>query len=74
MSVYIIKKKSKMPHQQRVIDEANELGVKLSALDLFISENDIFKNLHKLEQNRLNRQLFAMDIYFGILKDRIKNF
>jgi hypothetical protein len=72
--MYKIELKSELPHQQRVIVEANELGLKIDALNLFIEENPIFERLNLNEQIRLGEQVFVMSQYFNILKERIENF
>jgi hypothetical protein len=74
MKNYEIKSKSALPHQQRVIAEANDLGDRVSKLKLFIDENEIFKGLGKDEQFRMTKQLVFMDAYFDVLKERIDNF
>jgi hypothetical protein len=74
MSGYRTEAKSDKPHQQRVIEEANELGVKIDALSKFIIENPIFPTLPADEQERLRAQFSAMDVYFEILLARIDNF
>lgn len=72
--MYKIILQSEFPHQQRVIDEANELGVKIIALKSFIESNPIFEKLDIHERDRLKLQLIYMISYFEILKDRIINF
>lgn len=62
------------PHQQRVVDEKNDLNEKLGKLSSFISGSEIYKKLPYDEQCRLKAQLFAMQMYFNILDDRIDNF
>jgi hypothetical protein len=62
------------PHQQRVVDEKNELGEKLDKLKAFIETNPIFKTLHVAERGRLNRQFDAMAEYSRILSQRIAAF
>lgn len=62
------------PHQQRVVDEKAELDKKLTALDLFIETNAIFKKLDPAEQSRLKRQSNAMAEYSMILEERIAAF
>jgi hypothetical protein len=74
MSGYRSEAKSDKSHQQRVIDEANELGTKIDALVAFIMENPIFETLDVQEQTRLRAQFEAMDRYFEILLARIDNF
>lgn len=74
MKSYVITQTSELPHQQRVIEEANELGVKLKALEIFIIENPIFTSLKEDEQFLLENQANIMGQYFQILKDRISKF
>lgn len=62
-----------LPHQQRVVDEKSELDEKLSKLDAFL-RTDTFKRLRNEEQILLDRQATAMQIYSGILGERIKLF
>lgn len=71
---YQIESKSDLPHQQRVIDEAKELSIKLNALDVFIDTNPIFMGLDEKEQKRLLRQVTFMELYWGVLAERINNF
>ncbi len=61
------------PHQQRVVDEMKELNIKRDKLTEFI-KGDLFKTLDDGEQSRLNRQLFVMGEYAGILAERIVHF
>lgn len=63
-----------LPHQQRVVDELNELMEKQVAIKKFIDESDIFKGLDFDEQKRLVNQQFAMEQYASILRERITNF
>jgi len=74
MKAYQINLKSDLPHQQRVIEEANELADKIVKLTYFISDNPIFKTLSDEEQFRMTKQLVFMDAYFDVLKERINNF
>jgi hypothetical protein len=74
MEKYKIDSKSELPHQQRVIEEANELGVKIEALDVFVNSNPIFHKLEINESERLRHQRFIMKSYFKILKERIDSF
>lgn len=62
------------PFQQRVIDEADALDVKIIALDDFIENNELYKGLLEKEQVRLIQQCRAMEYYFSILVERIENF
>lgn len=65
---------SKLPHEQRVIVEANELGIKTFALKTFIDSNPIFEKLEIDEKNRLHLQYNLMKSYWEILEKRIQNF
>ena len=60
--------------QQRVIDEASELNIKINVLDDFILNNNIYKKLPEDEQVRLIQQVRAMEYYFSVLIERIQNF
>ena len=62
------------PHQQRVIDEYNELRDRLTKLDAFILDNPVFLTLPEAEQGRLKRQSHAMGLYADILSERITHF
>jgi hypothetical protein len=62
-----------LPHQDRVVTEERELSDKLEALTVFIG-SDIFRGLHKAEQERLVRQQHAMAVYREILQERIEGF
>ena len=74
MNFNVIQTKEELPaHQQRVIEEANVLAVKLNALKDF-SEGAIFSTLDAKEQGRLRRQFIFMELYWGVLHERINNF
>ena len=62
-----------LPHQQRVIDERNELVVKLNALDSFIP-SEIFASLSTEDQHLLTQQRTVMNEYRRILDLRINRF
>ena len=51
-----------------------ELNKKITKLDFFIENSDIFKKLNEDEQVRLIQQVRAMEYYFSILIERIQNF
>ena len=72
--MYKIELKSDLPHQQRVIDEANDLGVKIKALDNFLLVNPIYEKLPVDEKSRLLTQFGLMQSYFQILKERVDAF
>lgn len=64
------------PHQQRVIQERDELEVRTNKLREFILYGTAKYNLDVPddEMRRLGMQLNAMELYLAILEDRIKNF
>ena len=62
------------PHQQRVVDEYNELVEKTSKLGAFILDNSIYKSLEKDEQKDMQVQYDAMCVYVDTLERRIKRF
>jgi hypothetical protein len=66
--------KTGLAHQDRVIDEVTELSKKLTDLSKFIYENKFFLNLDIEEQKRMIRQSVFMELYFGVLCERINNF
>ena len=61
-------------HQERVLDEMFELNKKITKLDFFIENSEVFKNIDEDEQVRLIQQIRAMEYYFSILIERIQNF
>lgn len=61
------------PHQQRVIDEKEELDGKLEKLGDFCN-TPIFAELEVAEKNLLNRQFLAMELYAQVLSERIATF
>lgn len=61
-------------HEQRVVDEKNELGERLAKLTTFIESNPLFRSLDYDEQGRLKIQRFIMGEYKSVLEDRIDNF
>lgn len=62
------------PHQQRVLDEKDELDTKATALSKFIGESTIFPTLDAAEQGRLKEQCELMWEYSEILAARIAAF
>lgn len=62
------------PHQQRVVDEKEELDAKRSKLGDFIASSPIFANLPSDERGRLVAQFRVMTEYSVILRDRIEAF
>lgn len=62
------------PHQQRVVNERDELQTKLKALTTFIDLNATFNTLTKTEQDLLQKQEVIMRQYVSILTQRIDRF
>ena len=62
------------PHQQRVVDEVNELSDKHDKLIAFIESSQIFQGLQSQEQTLLRAQVGAMRAYLEILNLRIAAF
>jgi len=63
-----------LPHQQRVVDEKNELDVKAKALSNFIGLNPAFESIDPEEQERMKEQCEIMWQYSEILGKRIAAF
>lgn len=61
------------PHQQRVVDEKNELSERLSKLLSFF-QTPIFAGLDAAERTRLRNQARFMDGYLAVLEERIAAF
>lgn len=59
-------------YQKRVIDEVEELDVKIGKLEKFIENPPI--NIDVYEFNRLKHQADAMRLYSYVLHNRIKHF
>lgn len=74
LDVTSISKTSELPHEQRVVEEANELLDKAEKLSAFIASNPIFAKLPKEEQCRLKLQLVTMKGYYSVLAERVENF
>ena len=62
------------PHEQRVIDERDQLASMAVSLDNFINTNPIFPTLINREQILMKKQLYHMKKYQKILEDRINSF
>ena len=62
------------PHQQRVVDEYNELVEKTSKLGAFILDNPIYRSLEEDEQKDMKVQYGAMCVYRDALERRINRF
>lgn len=63
-----------LPHEQRVIDEMQELNGKIDKLEQFIAAKHIFNKISQDERDRLRKQLGFMVGYSMTLTDRIKAF
>ncbi|MFI8748786.1 crAss001_48 related protein [Vreelandella lionensis] len=63
-----------LPHQQRVVDEKNELDKKAKALSDFIGNSPVFETLDPEEQERMKVQNDIMWQYSEILGQRIAAF
>ena len=62
------------PHQQRVVDEKNELEDRFKKLDSFILDNPIFTSLPQEDQDLLKEQNNLMQRYLSVLEKRIARF
>lgn len=62
------------PHQQRVLDEKQELDIRITKLDEFIQRNPLFSHLPEAERARMKRQADVMFELSSILGERIANF
>ena len=62
------------PHQQRVLDEKQDLDLRITKLDEFIQRNQLFQGLQISERDRLEIQLDLMRDLSEILGERIVNF
>ena len=62
------------PHQERVVNELNELKEKREKLGAFIAASPVFTSLPIDEQSRLRRQFDIMISYEGVLQERIDYF
>jgi len=62
------------PHQQRVVDEKNELDEKATKLSAFIGESPVFVTLDPEEQERMQVQNDLMWQYSEVLGQRIAAF
>lgn len=61
------------PHQERVVNEKQELDAKIEKLDAFI-HGTIYPTLADGERMRLMRQFCHMKDYSNVLKERIEHF
>jgi hypothetical protein len=69
-----------LPHQQRVIDERDQLAERLDKLRAFIEANpkngtvSLFQSLDEQERNDLQSQANYMTMYLSVLYRRIARF
>ncbi len=62
------------PHQQRVIEERDQLAERLGKLNLFIMNNPAYKRLDDYDQMTLVSQASVMGMYLMLLEERIRRF
>lgn len=62
-----------LPHQQRVVEEHQQLDERHTKLTGFLA-SAFFKSLDPAEQRRLERQYLAMSAYLTVLIERIDAF
>ena len=62
------------PHQQRVLDEKQDLDIRITKLDEFIQRNPLFGQLPETERARMKRQADVMFELSTILGERIEAF
>ena len=65
--------KELFPHQQRIIEELEELKTKIEKLTVFTT-TPFFAELSASDRNLLNTQLSAMKTYGYVLELRIAKF
>ena len=63
-----------LPHQQRVVEERNELKTKTDKLSEFVGHNDLFDKLSDVDKEDLKLQLDIMFQYLEVLDKRIARF
>ena len=61
------------PHQQRVVDEKEQLGERLEKLIAFLT-TDLYKALPEREQELLYFQSRVMEDYYEVLQQRVELF
>ena len=61
------------PHQQRVVEESQELLGRIERLQTF-TDSPVFAGLDSAERDRLLRQMSAMADYATVLAERINAF
>lgn len=68
-----MKKEQLQPHEQRVVDERNELIEKITKLHAFFT-TEVFAHLQDEDQNLLEEQVQLMMNYSDVLLKRINRF
>ncbi|ECD4527331.1 hypothetical protein GR173_001169 [Salmonella enterica subsp. enterica] len=66
--------KELQPHQQRVVEESEQLQEKIARLGVFIDSSGIFREMCEEDKLLLCAQLAAMNAYYTILQTRIMKF
>ncbi|HCM2495378.1 TPA: hypothetical protein N3D36_004591 [Salmonella enterica subsp. enterica serovar Lehrte] len=66
--------KELQPHQQRVVEESEQLQEKITKLGVFIDSSGIFREMCEEDKLSLCAQLAAMNAYYTILQTRIMKF
>lgn len=61
------------PHQQRVIEEKEQLEERLAKLHGFI-DGDLYSTLDEAERSRLRQQRYYMSGYLQALRERVDAF
>ncbi len=62
------------PHQERVVDEKDELDDRLRKLKAFIDTNPQFNDLPEIDKELMRAQLLNMGAYASVLEQRIQIF
>lgn len=65
---------SMQEYQQRVVAEYRELEEKANSLYVFLATSKTFEQLPQAEQELLKMQYYTMQVYSGILAQRIAKF
>ena len=73
VSIVFLKGFSMAPHQQRVVEEKEQLDGRLEKLGAFFL-TELFASLPELEQARMRNQYYYMQKYSEILAQRIAAF
>ena len=60
-----------LPHQKRVVEEKRELDGRIKRLTAFLQN---VQDCPAAEQERLRAQLHHMEMYSGVLNERVQHF